>query len=139
MADPVLADAGPWVAFLDRNDPAYSWACVQIHSFTGPMFTCEAVVSECAHLTEHSDPGNQQLLALLRTGGLRISYSLKHDLDAVAILMRKCSDVPMSLADACLVRMTELHDRARGFTLDADFKRYRRHSRQAIPLISPAA
>jgi len=138
MADPVLADAGPLVAFLDRNDPAYAWSCAQIRSFSGPMFTCEAVLSECAHLTEHSNPGNQQLLALLRTGGLRISYTLKHDFDAVAALMAKYSDVPMSLADACLVRMTELHDRARVFTLDSDFKRYRRHSRQTIPLITPA-
>jgi predicted nucleic acid-binding protein len=134
MADLVLADAGPLVAFLDRNDPAYAWSCAQIRGFTGPMFTCEAVLSECAHLTEHSDPGNQQLLALLRTGGLRISYTLKHDFDAVGTLMAKYSDV----ANACLVRMTELHDRARVFTLDSDFRRYRRHSRQTIPLISPA-
>ena len=137
MADPVLADAGPLVAFLDRNDPAYTWACAQIHSFTGPMFTCEAVVSECAHLTEHSDPGNQQLLALLRTGGLRISYSLKHDLDAVAILMRKYSDVPMSLADACLVRMTETLPEPVLLTTDSDFRVYRRHSRQMVPCVMP--
>jgi hypothetical protein len=45
----------------------------------------------------------------------------------------------MSLADACLVRMSELHDNARIFTLDSGFKLYRRHSRQAIPLIFPAA
>ena len=85
MADPVLVDAGPLVAFLDRNDPAYVWACDQIRGFSGPMFTCEAVLSECAHLTERADPGNQQLLALLRTGGLRISYTLSHDLLSVSL------------------------------------------------------
>jgi predicted nucleic acid-binding protein len=62
---------------------------------------------------------------------------LRPDLEAVATQMAKHRDVPMSLADACLVRMSELHDRARVFTLDSDFKRYRRHGRQAIPLIIP--
>lgn len=138
MADRVLADSGPLVAFLDRNDPFHAWACAQIHGFGAPMLTCEAVLSECAHLTEQSDPGNQTLLAMLRAGGLQIPFTLRHDLDAVATLMAKYHDVPMSLADACLVRLSELHDRARVFTLDADFKLYRRHGRQTIPLIIPA-
>jgi predicted nucleic acid-binding protein len=137
MADLVLADTGPLVAFLDRNDPYHLWACERIREFTGPLLTCEAVLSECAHLTERADPGNQQLMTLLRLGGLRLTYSLRPDLEAVATQMAKYRDVPMSLADACLVRMSELHDRARVFTLDSDFKRYRRHGRQAIPLIIP--
>jgi len=51
--------------------------------------------------------------------------------------MRKYRDTPMSLADACLVRMSELHSHCRVFTLDSDFQRYRRHTRQPIPLIHP--
>ena len=137
MADLVLADSGPLVAFLDRNDPFHDWACTRVRELDEPMFTCEAVVSECAHLTERSDFGNQRLMTVLRAGGLRLVFDLKHQLDPVARLMAKYHDLPMSLADACLVRISELHDRARVFTLDADFKLYRRHGRQAIPLIIP--
>jgi predicted nucleic acid-binding protein len=43
----------------------------------------------------------------------------------------------MSLADACLVRMAELHDDAAVITVDRDFAVYRKHGRQAIPLVSP--
>jgi uncharacterized protein len=46
-------------------------------------------------------------------------------------------NVPASSADACLVRMSELHDRCRVFTLDADFHMYRRHGRKVIPLLTP--
>ena len=43
----------------------------------------------------------------------------------------------MSLADATLVRLAELHDNAAVFTLDSDFRIYRKHGRRQIPLIIP--
>lgn len=137
MDAPVLADTGPLIAFLDRNDPEHAWACAQFQGFGAPLLTCEAVLSECVHLTARVDPGAQGLVELLRTGGMQIAFDLNEHVDAVAALMNKYRDVPMALADACLVRMSEIHDRARVFTLDSDFRLYRRHSRQTIPLIFP--
>jgi predicted nucleic acid-binding protein len=51
--------------------------------------------------------------------------------------MTKYADVPMSLADACLIRMTELDDSRAVMTLDGDFLVYRRHGRQVIPVMMP--
>lgn len=51
--------------------------------------------------------------------------------------MRRYAAVAMSLADACLVRLSELHRDCRVLTLDRDFARYRRHGRSVIPIISP--
>ena len=51
--------------------------------------------------------------------------------------MRKYADVPMSLADACLVRMAELNAHSSVLTLDRDFRVYRKHGRQVIPLAMP--
>jgi uncharacterized protein len=51
--------------------------------------------------------------------------------------MRKFASVPMSLADACLVRMTELEPHSVLLTLDSDFRVYRRNKRQTIPTIMP--
>ena len=56
---------------------------------------------------------------------------------ALAALMAKYADVPMSLADACLVRMTELDGSREVMTLDGDFLVYRRHGRHVIPLMMP--
>ncbi len=137
MANPVVLDTGPLVAFLDRHDPQHNWACACIREFSAPMLTCEAVISESLHLTEHCDPAGRIVLEMLRSGGLLLAFYLADHLDAVAHLLAKYHDAPMSLADACLVRMSELHDRSRVFTLDADFKLYRRHGRQSIPLIYP--
>ncbi|MND09493.1 hypothetical protein D3C83_328720 [compost metagenome] len=55
----------------------------------------------------------------------------------MARLVAKYREIPMAVADACLVRMAELRTDARVFTIDSDFKIYRRHGRQAIPLIFP--
>jgi uncharacterized protein len=44
----------------------------------------------------------------------------------------------MSLADACLVRMTETVSDPLVLTTDSDFAIYRRHSRQVIPCVMPS-
>jgi hypothetical protein len=103
------------------------------------MLTCEAVISESAFVLGSLDPGFKRLTGLFRDGVVRLGFDLDDHFDAVASLLAKYGKVPMSLADACLVRMSELHDGARVFTLDANFKLYRRHGRQAIPLIYPVS
>jgi len=54
-----------------------------------------------------------------------------------SVLLEKYADAPMSLADACLVRLSELHRDSRVLTLDRHFLRYRRLGRSLIPLICP--
>jgi predicted nucleic acid-binding protein len=51
--------------------------------------------------------------------------------------MAKYADVPMSFADACLVHMTETLADPVIFTLDTDFRIYRRHGRRTIPCVMP--
>lgn len=138
MAAPVVLDTGPLVAFLDRHDPMHGWACACIRELSEPMLTCEAVISESLHLTEHCDPAGKTVFEMLRSGGLLLAFNLNDHQEAISRLLAKYQNIPMSLADACLVRMSELHDRSRVFTVDSDFKLYRRNGRQSIPLIYPA-
>ncbi len=81
--------------------------------------------------------GEQKLLKLIEGGYLKIEFNLSNEISAVRNLMDKYSDLPMSLADACLVRMSEIHGDAAVFTVDSDFLVYRKHGRRKIPLISP--
>ncbi len=78
------------------------------------------------------------LAGLLRRGLVQVRFGLGSELDSVLRLMDKYGNVPMSLADACLVRMTEtLSDPLVLLTTDSDFRIYRRHSRQAVPCLIP--
>ena len=74
---------------------------------------------------------------LLRQGHLLLALSLREELSRVLDLRAKYADVPMSLADACLVRMTEILPDPVVVTTDDDFRIYRRHSRQVVPFLSP--
>jgi hypothetical protein len=66
-----------------------------------------------------------------------VEFQASSHVRSLAALIAKYSNVPMSLADACLVRMTELHEDSVVMTLDGDFLIYRRHGRQAIPVLMP--
>ena len=101
------------------------------------MSTCEAVLAEACFLLQCSRKGQDAVLELVARGVLTVRFSLASELAAVRKLTQRYASVPMSFADACLVRMSELDPRATVATLDSDFKVYRRNRRQAIPLLSP--
>jgi len=65
-------------------------------------------------------------------------FDFEAEAGAVWRLLDKYDDVPMDFADACLVRMTEVHAGSRVWTVDSDFKVYRRNGRQTIALIFPS-
>lgn len=136
MARSVLVDAGFLVALLSRRDSHHQWAAAQAPGHPPPWRTCEAVLSEAFHLLgERGSPG---LGALLRRRALITTFNLDNDVESVLRLLQKYADVPMSLADACLVRMTETHPDPLILTTDSDFRIYRRHSRQVVPCLIPS-
>lgn len=59
------------------------------------------------------------------------------ELAAVVALLTRYQSVPVSLADAELVRMAELHSNNTVFTLDSDFQIYRKNRDRPIPLLIP--
>ncbi len=135
MATNALVDAGFLVALISRRDGNHDWATAQAPRFPPPWLTCEAVLSETSHLL--GGHGTRSLASLLRRGALVSSYRFSDDPDAVLRLLEKYSGVPMSFADACLVRMTETLNDPMLLTTDADFRIYRRHGRQIIPCALP--
>ena len=137
MSRTVLVDTGPLVAFLSAADAYHEWVREQWEQLSPPMLTCEAVITEAAFLLQRQRKSRAALFELIRRGVVRMDFALMEELTAVAALVGRYGNIPMSLADACLVRMSELWADSRIFTLDEDFRLYRRHGRQAIPLIAP--
>ena len=133
----VIVDTGPIVALLNANDAQHAWTRDVLDRVEPPMVTCEAVMSEACFLLHRINNGQDAVLDLIVRGVIEISFSLSAELPAVRKLMGRYASVPMSLADACLVRMSELDDKATVLTLDSDFSIYRRNRRQVIPTICP--
>jgi predicted nucleic acid-binding protein len=137
MRDVVLLDTGPLVAFLNRTDRHHEWAKTQWERVRPPFFTCEAVLAEACCLLRAYPGGGQAVFALVDRGVIQVGLDLEDEAESVAALLGRYGNVPISLADACLVRMAERQGRSRVLTLDRDFRIYRKHRRQVIPTIMP--
>ena len=133
----VIVDTGPLVAMLNRRDRRHAWVRDVLGSVEPPVFTCEAVISEACFLLGRLPGGHDAMLALLAHQIVKLDFRIGPEIDALRELMRRFKNVPMSLADACLVRMTELDAESVIVTLDSDFRIYRRNRRQVIPTIMP--
>jgi predicted nucleic acid-binding protein len=103
-----------------------------------PLVTCEPVLTEACFLIQRAGGRPANLIRKVAQRSLDIGIDLEEDAAGVESLMQRYSDTPMSLADACLVRLTERFPDCRLFTLDSDFEHYRRNGRQVIPLLHPA-
>lgn len=130
-----IADTGLLVAVLARNDPHHRWA-VDAFRKHAPFTTCDAVLAESGSFF----PDPTAVLTLVARGDVLLDpdFVLGREAVRVLALTAKYRDRPMDLADACLVRMSELTTRCRIWTVDrADFGAYRRHGRQTIPCEFP--
>jgi uncharacterized protein len=135
MARNVLVDTGFLVAWLAERDFHHPWAFRQARNFPPPWLTCEASLSEAFYLL--GSLGGSSLATLLLRRAVLVVFNLADNLETVLRLMEKYANVPMSLADACLVRMTETLAEPLILTTDQDFRLYRRLGRQIIPCATP--
>jgi uncharacterized protein len=122
----VLLDSGPLVALLSKNDANHARARRAFAGCVPPLRTCEAVVAEACFLMRKIDAaGPEAVVALGRQGVYRIAIALPEHWTTIEALLRKYSDRPISLADACLIRCAEIHHEPRILTFDSDFNIYR--------------
>ena len=133
----ILLDTGPWVALHCRDDAFHQWARAEFSRHAGPFLTCEAVVAETCFLLARGGHDPSKALAMIERGAVRLGLSLSDECEAVRKLFERFDNVPASLADACLIRMSEIFEDSRVLTLDHDFDIYRRHGRRTIPFIAP--
>jgi len=134
---PAIVDTGPLVAFFDRAERHHRWVSERIEELEAPLLVCEPVLTEAMYLLGHFKGAQQALFELLQNGALDVAFRIEEHLDALGKLLHKYRDTPMSLADACVVRMSEIHERHAVLTLDSDFSVYRKDGRVPLSLIYP--
>jgi predicted nucleic acid-binding protein len=132
-----LADTGPLVALLVSGEAAHPWSADQVKSAPATVLTCDAVVTEALFLLKRAGHDTDKFFGLIESGFLRSEFDFRAEYKAVRDLMRHYREMPMSFADACLVRLAEIHSDCVVWTLDRDFRVYRRNRRQTIPLLAP--
>ena len=129
----IILDTGPLTALMNRRDKWHSWTVEALRTVRPPLWTCEAVLTEAAHLTGRP----AEIMAKVASGALRIGLDVAEDAARLERLLSQYGP-RMDLADACVVRMSERFGASKVLTLDRrDFTVYRRNGRDVIPLLAP--
>lgn len=137
MAAPkVILDTGPLVGFLDASDQWHAWSLARFGELPSPMLTCEAVLSEATYLLG-GGPAADRLFAMIELGALEIVPLFPHESPKIRAFIARYAG-RAQLADACVVRLSEMYPHAQVLTSDAaDFRIYRRHRSERISIIAP--
>jgi predicted nucleic acid-binding protein len=132
-----IVDIGPLVALFDRAERHHAWVAARIEELEAPLLVCEPVLTEAMYLLGRYAKAQSTLFELIENGALSVAFNLRENIGPLRSLLKKYQDTPMSLADACVVRMAEIQDHHLILTLDSDFLVYRKHGRVPLGLIRP--
>lgn len=133
---PVILDTGPLVAWFCPRDQHHAWAGKTFTQIPAGGLICEAVLAEVCHLVAKDGIACGKVLEFVERGGLT-SVSLSGELPVLRNLLDRYSDAPMDFADACVVRLAELHPNVAVCTTDGQFRFFRKNGHEPIPLLAP--
>jgi len=129
-----ILDAGPLIAALNSKDTHHRWARETFKHLGPPFYSCPEAMTEAAAMTGKPTA----IVEMIRAQEIILAFDLYTQTAGVLALLKKYQDRDMDLADACLVRMTELTRDSQVITVDRDdFAAYRRNGRDLIPVIVP--
>ena len=135
MPGELILDTGALVGLLDRSQSVHE-VCVEFYStWTGPVVTSEAVLTESTHLLSGTRRGGIACLDFVRRGGVILLPSTDVSLRRCRNLMEKYADLPMDFADATLVVIAEEIKSDLVFTIDRDFDLYRIRGRGRFQIL----
>ena len=109
-----------------------SWVDGWMQKVTEPVLTTAAHLAEAGHIL-----GNHLLvMRLVKDGDVKVELDFQKEAESLYALLGKYPQ--MDLADAAIVRLSELFPRHTVLTVDRrDFTIYRRFGREAIPCDFP--
>jgi predicted nucleic acid-binding protein len=128
----VIADTGPIVAWLNREDEHHAWACEL--PLNRPWLTLESCLAEAAW--NLSAP--RRVADLVDSGLLTIVPLGAEDWRRVGELANRFADHDIDLVDFAIVRLSEKFRNEKIATVDrAHFSILRRFRSERLPLLLP--
>jgi uncharacterized protein len=133
-----ILDTGPIVAWFCPRDEHHAWARRAFLDLAPGSLVCEAVLAEASYLVAKEGVPKSKVIEFVQRGRLQPVSSIS-ELSAISKLLDHYADARMDYADACIVRLAEIHNHLKVFTVDHDFLFFKKANGQAIPLIAPFA
>jgi predicted nucleic acid-binding protein len=134
----VVFDTGPLVAWFCPRDEYHGWALQTFSQLPLGGIICEAVLAEACHLAAKDGVPRNKVVEFVERGELSVA-SVGSELAVIRQLLEHYSDTPMDFADACVVRLAELHPNSLVCTLDKHFQVFRKNKKDVVPVLAPFA
>ena len=134
---PVLLDTGVVVALLDRSEGFHQRSVAAVEEIDRPLITCEAVIAESCYLLRGLEGAPEAVLENVARGVFLIPFQLSRSAPAVQGLLQKYRELPIDVADACLIQLANESGSDEILTLDRDFEVYRRGRNKPFRLLIP--
>ncbi len=120
-----LIDSGPLIALFDKDDRFHRSALAFIENFKGILITSWPVITEVLHMLDFNVTVQMNFLKWIERGALSIKSLSDAQIPRLIELSEKYSDIPMDLADATMILISELEGIDEIITIDSDFYVYR--------------
>lgn len=127
-----LIDAGPLIALFNKNDKYHNLIKDFIKNYKGILSTTWPVITEVSHMLDFNIKTQIDFLTWIQLGAVQVEDIDNTDLIRIIELSEKYSDVPMDLADASLVVLSEKLNVKKIITIDSDYYIYRTINKEMI-------
>ena len=127
-----LIDAGPLIALFNKNDKYHEKIKEFIKNYIGLLTTSWPVITEVCHMLDFNINAQIDFLKWIKLGGLKVEDIETEEIDKIIKLSEKYSDIPMDLADATLIVISERLGIKEIITIDSDYYIYRTTEREML-------
>ncbi len=127
-----LIDAGPIIALFNKNDKYHKKIKNFLKKYEGKLTSTWPVVTEASHMLDFNVQTQIDFLTWIQLGGVNIEAIENEDIGRIIELSMKYSDLPMDLADASLVVLSEKLKIKEIITIDSDYYVYRTINKEMI-------
>jgi uncharacterized protein len=127
-----LIDAGPLIALFNKNDKYHEKIKEFIKNYKGLLTTSWPVITEVCHMLDFNINAQIDFLKWVKLGGLKVEDIETEEIDKIIKLSEKYSDIPMDLADATLIIISERLGIQEIITIDSDYYIYRTTEREML-------
>jgi len=127
-----LIDAGPIIALFNKNDKYHKKILNFLNEYNGILTTSWPVITEVSHMLAYNVETQIDLMKWINRGGIKIEQIEIEDIQRIIELSEKYSDIPMDLADASLVVLSERLKIKEIITIDTDYYIYRTIKKEYI-------
>ena len=133
-----LIDAGPLIAMFDRDDKFHKPVIDFLQKFQGTLITTWPLVPETTHMLDFNIYVQIDFLKWIKRGAMRLANLDYEDLERLIELIQRYEKVPMDLADASLMVISERMNIRDIVTIDSDFTIYRTENKEYLSnLLAP--